>query len=80
MRRLKSIEAAALTLLLLVLSSFLHELRVEGRVLMQRSSSESGEDSAASQEMPTDRKSPYKKVGSSFRRIPPSSSNPIQNK
>lgn len=72
-------EVAALTLLLLVLSSFPNELRVEGRVLTQQSSSQSSKESA-SQEMQTDGKNPYKKVTSSFRRIPPSTSNPIQNK
>ncbi|KAJ6963218.1 hypothetical protein NC652_001749 [Populus alba x Populus x berolinensis] len=61
-----SVALAALALLLsLLLSAWLNKAQAEGRPLAPPSSTS---------------KNPFKKVGSSFRRIPPSTSNPIQNK
>ncbi|XP_018850556.1 uncharacterized protein LOC109013067 [Juglans regia] len=47
---------------------------------LTKGSSFSGSSSQALKDLQGDRKNPYKQVDSCFRKIPPSTSNPIQNK
>ncbi|KAL5822256.1 hypothetical protein ACOSQ3_020162 [Xanthoceras sorbifolium] len=80
-----SIALAVLVLLLsLILSTWLNRAQAEGRPVPQqvRSSSLSSmaSSSQAFKDLQADKKHPFKKVDSSFRRIPPSTSNPTQNK
>ncbi|CAK7356437.1 unnamed protein product [Dovyalis caffra] len=78
-----SIALAALALLLsLLLFPWLNKAQAEGRPLAPPSSTSVSSKASTSQtfrDLQADR-NPFKKVGSSFRRIPPSASNPIQNK
>ncbi|KAJ6947095.1 hypothetical protein NC651_001708 [Populus alba x Populus x berolinensis] len=79
-----SVALAALALLLsLLLSAWLNKAQAEGRPLAPPSSISVSSKASTSQTFrgsQVDKKNPFKKVGSSFRRIPPSTSNPIQNK
>ncbi|XVF74221.1 hypothetical protein PTKIN_Ptkin13bG0093100 [Pterospermum kingtungense] len=72
----------ALTLLAVLLSVLLStwvnsKAHAEARPIRQAQSSSS---SQALGDLQADKKIPQKKVDSSFRRVPPSTSNPIQNK
>ncbi|KAI5602306.1 hypothetical protein POPTR_001G162300v4 [Populus trichocarpa] len=78
-----SIALAALALLLsLLLSAWLNKAQAEGRPLAPPSSTSVPSKASTSQTFRGSQvdKNPFKKVGSSFRRIPPSTPSPIQNK
>lgn len=79
-----SIALTALALLLsLLLSAWLNKAQAEGRPLAPPSSTSVPSKASTSQSFrgsQVDKKNPFKKVGSSFRRIPPSIPSPIQNK
>ncbi|KAJ4717703.1 Transmembrane protein [Melia azedarach] len=77
-----SIALAALVLMLsLILSTWLNKAQAEGRPMASSSSvSAMAPSSQAFENLHRDEKHPFEKVNSSFRRIPPSISNPIQNK
>ncbi|KAG6668987.1 hypothetical protein I3843_01G203500 [Carya illinoinensis] len=70
---------AALTFALSLLSFLWPGGAGDNRPLTQGSSF-SGSSSQALKDLQGDRKNPYKQVDSCFRKIPPSTSNPIQNK
>ncbi|KAG2702245.1 hypothetical protein I3760_06G081400 [Carya illinoinensis] len=70
---------AALTFALSLLSLLCPGGAGDNRRLTQGSSF-SGSSSQALKDLQEDRKNPYKQVDSCFRKIPPSTSNPIQNK
>ncbi|KAI5594275.1 hypothetical protein Peur_020730 [Populus x canadensis] len=74
---------AALALLLsLLLSAWLNKAQAEGRSLAPPSTTSVSSKASTSQAFRDlqANKNPFKKIGSSFRRIPPSNSNPRQNK
>lgn len=76
------LAALALTISL-ILSSLSCESRAEARAISKGHSSPPSKTASASQavkDLQTKKKTPYKQVGSCFRRIPPSASNPTQNK
>ncbi|XP_044497113.1 uncharacterized protein LOC123219305 [Mangifera indica] len=70
--------AYVLLLLSVILSTWLSRAQVEARPIREVSTMPSS--SQALKDLQTDKKYPFKKVDSSFRRIPPSTSNPTQNK
>ncbi|KAH7546990.1 hypothetical protein FEM48_Zijuj01G0259600 [Ziziphus jujuba var. spinosa] len=77
--------AALAISLSLLLSSLPYGGRATARPLAKMLSSSASRSSAASssksfKDLQADRKNPYKQVDSCFRRIPPSTSNPTQNK
>ncbi|GKV09694.1 hypothetical protein SLEP1_g21153 [Rubroshorea leprosula] len=79
-----SITMAVLVVLLSILmSTWLNRAQVEGRAVAQvqsLSTSSTGSSSQSLGDFPGEKKNAYKQVDSSFQRIPPSTSNPIQNK
>ncbi|KAJ9190476.1 hypothetical protein P3X46_001674 [Hevea brasiliensis] len=80
-----STALTALALLLLIsLSGWLNRSQAEGRPLSQAPSSSSASSMASTsqafRDLPVAENNPFKKLDSSFRRIPPSTSNPTQNK
>ncbi|KAJ0075863.1 hypothetical protein Patl1_33865 [Pistacia atlantica] len=70
--------AFVLLLLSLILSTWLSRAQAEGRPVAKVSTMATS--SQALKDLQADKKHPFKKVDSSFRRIPPSTSNPTQNK
>ncbi|GLT46193.1 hypothetical protein SLA2020_199670 [Shorea laevis] len=79
-----SIAMAVLVVLLSILmSTWLNRAQVEGRPVPQVQSLSASSTRSSSQslgDLAGKKKNAYKKVDSSFQRIPPSTSNPIQNK
>ncbi|CAL8130830.1 unnamed protein product [Prunus armeniaca] len=75
---------AALALALsMVLSTWPDIATAQARPLTSASASKKAASASSSQgleDLEAKKKNPYKQVGSSFRRIPPSTSNPTQNK
>ncbi|XVF25300.1 hypothetical protein REPUB_Repub13aG0201500 [Reevesia pubescens] len=72
-------------LLSLLLSTWANTAQAEARPIRQAHSSAmsskgKGSSSQALGDLQADKKNPEKQVNSSFQRIPPSNSNPIQNK
>ncbi|KAJ4827601.1 hypothetical protein Tsubulata_026407 [Turnera subulata] len=80
-----SMALAVLALLLsLVLSAWINRAQAEGRPVKSPASFSVSDKTSTSQhatkDLRVDKKNPFKKAESSFRRIPPSTSNPTQNK
>ncbi|XWS16100.1 hypothetical protein CRYUN_Cryun34aG0056600 [Craigia yunnanensis] len=79
-----TLAPTVLTLLLSVLlSTWVNKAQVEARPIRQGHSSSVSSNGSSSQalgDLQAEKKNPQKQVDSSFRRIPPSTSNPIQNK
>ncbi|XVF27155.1 hypothetical protein REPUB_Repub14bG0082200 [Reevesia pubescens] len=81
-----TLALTVLTLLLSVLlSAWVNKAQAEARPIPQAHSSSvssngKGSSSQALGDLQADKKKPQKQVDSSFRKIPPSTSNPIQNK
>ncbi|KAJ4834583.1 hypothetical protein Tsubulata_040729, partial [Turnera subulata] len=76
-----SMALAVLALLLsLVLSAWINRAQAEGRPVKSPASFKTSTSQHATMDLRADKKNPFKKVESSFRRIPPSTSNPTQNK
>ncbi|KAJ9179479.1 hypothetical protein P3X46_011263 [Hevea brasiliensis] len=75
-----STALAALALLLSIfLSGWLNQAQAEGLPVPQASSTSASSMASTSQTFPVAEKNPFKQVDSSFRKIPPSTSNPTQN-
>ncbi|KDP40625.1 hypothetical protein JCGZ_24624 [Jatropha curcas] len=74
--------AALIILLSVTLSGWLHRIQAEARLAPLGPPSSAPAMAATTQafRMQDSKKNPFKKVDSSFRRIPPSTSNPTQNK
>ncbi|KAJ6706184.1 hypothetical protein OIU79_010770 [Salix purpurea] len=74
--------AALVLILSLLFSAWLNKAQAEDRSMAPPSTpsvSSKASTSQASKDLQAN-KNPFKKIGSSFRRIPPSNSNPTQNK
>ncbi|KAG8643171.1 hypothetical protein MANES_11G012400v8 [Manihot esculenta] len=85
MKRYSTILAALALLLTIFLSGWPNKAQAEGRPIPQASSSSTSTSFMAStsqafRDIPVAEKNPFKQVDSSFRKIPPSTSNPTQNK
>ncbi|KAK0590970.1 hypothetical protein LWI29_033846 [Acer saccharum] len=79
-----ALAAVVVVLLSLILSTCLNRAQAEGRTIPQLRSSSSVSTMASSyqafKDLQADKNHPFKKVDSSFGRIPPSTWNPINNK
>lgn len=78
-----ALTVLAVLLSLLLSTSCLSKAQAEGRSIPHPSSVSSKVSSKSSQvlgDLQAEKKHPQKQVDSSFRRVPPSTSNPIQNK
>ncbi|XAR49827.1 hypothetical protein NMG60_11003980 [Bertholletia excelsa] len=73
----RSVAALAVAIILILLSWSTQAQA--SRLLLMKAHSSSGA-SQSHKELRVDSKNPYKRLGSSFRTIPPSRSNPTQNK